>query len=693
MGLKYSKRNSVFGSLRNLHSVGNSRDSENAFNGSRSLELFLSHFSPYSDETPERNASLERDFLCSILLKRFPRFSKNNVEEIVQCLDFVLVAPDGIVYEAGSFAKSGFYVFHGEIGLFDGKKHVRTLHEGEIFGITDAFQKDYVAQSNNYLYTLDAKGLNNVSSQSGIVLIRLNAKDFDNFKNNKKNLAAKRIILDTLETSLRCTNFKFLYSFPIFRSMFSFNEDESKLSKSPRKLDRNSAKINTIGIGKIRQLLRFERLTAGTLLTKENALVNLSYILISGKAALTYTDKNGLPVKLKVFSPKNGSHDIFLGVLSAIAGEKCLVNTIVLEPSVAFVFEKHELKALFHFLPDQFSLYRARASRLKHMENLAKESLVLKNMGKEKRTLLNSLIEGRIYKSGRVILKAGKKNEKERVYFIVSGECTVVIEKKMQGKRSILKRVPSRISRNQNIRKLIAGEYFGELSVLSGLPCTATVYVSKRCKKAKILFIEKETFVNLVCKKQYCLAEFYLRAFGKEIPVKYLLYSRALEETLINHTKEEYSDENVLFYQAVQSLQHLNNTAKLFIKEEMCSLTKVEYKTILQGHGLSKQEADEIIMKRLKLKCKHIWENFVAPGSPHEVNLPYIERKEVEENLNKENFIDLFEQSSRSILVLLETDVLTRFRRSENFENELENLNIYEYIDEEEKRELMKTVF
>jgi CRP-like cAMP-binding protein len=239
--------------------------------------------------------------------------------------------------------------------------------------------------------------------------------------------------------------------------------------------------------------------------------------------------------------------------------------------------------------------------------------------------LLTSRVEVHDTQIDEVVFREGDAGD--RFYIIVHGEVKVEKEHEKGEMEEDCNENSSPEIRSLGV--LIAGNYFGEMALVSDLPRSATVISTS---KSILLSIDQASFSAIFGKNQNSLAEFTLRFFRGSSELRHFV-SHSLGMSIFRiFLRKSVAEENLDFWIAANEFQ------KSF-KEE-------------QSPESSKAKAEEIIFL------------YVTDGSMHQVNLPYSLKTSIEESAIHYN---LFTNSADEIYRLMVRDSYARFKKATEF--------------------------
>lgn len=186
---------------------------------------------------------------------------------------------------------------------------------------------------------------------------------------------------------------------------------------------------------------------------------------------------------------------------------------------------------------------------------------------------------------------------------------------------------------------LNAGNYFGEMALVSDSPRSATV---SSVGKSILLSVGKESFRTIFASNDNALAEFTLRLLRGSSQLKHLLAHSLGSSTFRSFLRKCVAEENLSFWIAC-----------------------CEFKSSSEGKDeLAKMSTD-------------IFHRYCKEGADHQVNLPCTIRSSLEKSL-EEKYVhtSLFDPARDEIYRLMVRDNYARFKRTPDFKEFFKCLGI-----------------
>ena len=203
-------------------------------------------------------------------------------------------------------------------------------------------------------------------------------------------------------------------------------------------------------------------------------------------------------------------------------------------------------------------------------------------------------------------------------------------------------RVETSQNEENSLGMLQAGQYFGEMSILSEEHTrNATVVVSS--DKAVLLTIDKDSFLQRILSNNPVLAaEFELRVLKYSASLKHILAHPLGVTSFRDFLEKEHAGENIDFWSAAEAYSSCT-----------CESMRME-------------------------KAKSMWLLFCADYADRQINLPHSISTELDESINIKNQFDtdLFDAGKKEIFKLMERDNYARYKNSTEFSDFMSRLGI-----------------
>ena len=214
------------------------------------------------------------------------------------------------------------------------------------------------------------------------------------------------------------------------------------------------------------------------------------------------------------------------------------------------------------------------------------------------------------------------------------------------------------------IRTMGQGEYFGEISLVSGRDATATV---KAVSKEDVLCLEitREEFDALFVGEPGALAEIQIKVLGNSVELRNLLVHPIGRRYFAEFSKEQFATENIDFWSDVEDLERLGRHR---LRQSIAG--------ILYGVGLDK--INEQKRKTMAEKVDEIYEKYISDDAPQMINIKANVKEMIRKRIaNDEIDYDIYRAAKYEIYELMSLDVFSRFKHSESFKKMLQEIGVY----------------
>jgi len=531
----------------------------------------------------------------------FGQLKEEHIRAAKKFLRMVIVEPGGRVTKMLDPSDSFYVVVSGEVRLSKGDEghlSVRVVKRGGTFG-----EVGFFFQTKR---TFQAHG-----GDVTTVLLELSRKTYKSqrkapwfrFLGNLIELKARQMVI----TRLR--NVDLLQ-----------NLDEDRLSA-------------------IARLFAVKVVTKGETMMKQGAMIDSMCVVGDGEVVATLDSSKGIGVvELKVF--RKGASFGSLGLLSK---RKSVGTYTAVTNSTLFTLSSEAFKKFLHDEPMIRKSLEGQINDRLALENLAKSLPFTQTLSPDKLDLLASVSTTVTFPPHRSILTQNH-NTPASFFILHSGSVEIIIN----GKH--LKTLDER------------GAYFGELSLVSNKPHSATVRAGP--DGARCVSCAKQEFDNVFNNESGIYAETAIRVLGKNADLAHFLSHAKGRNVFISHCAKEFTQENVDFFLAVEEIERMGRHQVR--------------RAVLEALGY---DIDEIVAERLRElreKVEDIRSRFIDPDGAESINIPGPERQALSEALDQRDLdYNVFSAAKKTVFELLESDSFGRFRQSKAFETFLQDLGVY----------------
>lgn len=419
---------------------------------------------------------------------------------------------------------------------------------------------------------------------------------------------------------------------------------ETHLGKIPFLQDLKASKLSMLAT-----MCQYEAMDSDCTVFEENTVANKLYILLSGKATVLAPPQwagNSSPLQQSLewgnYDERSNSSVIVAGLKSGdYFGETSLfVNT-----NRTCTIRTTEKSLFLSVGKKTFENFCAVCPQIKEkMREVMKQRMVSKlsslgipfldGIAPSSMELLSNEVEVQDYDDGEIVFREGDVGN--RFYIVVNGG--VKVEKIEKEEAEPLSShdyeehsEKSKIDSMRNLGILKAGNYFGEMALVSDTPRSATV---TSIDKTILLSLDKDSFRTIFANNPNSFSEFTLRLLQGSSELRHLLSHSLGMQTFRSFMKQNFAEENVDFWISVN-----------------------EFK---KNYEDNQEES--------RNKASNIYEVFCKEGAKCQVNLPFDMRSHIEKSLS-ETFIhhNIFDESMDEIYKLMVRDNFARFKQSSEF--------------------------
>jgi len=258
--------------------------------------------------------------------------------------------------------------------------------------------------------------------------------------------------------------------------------------------------------------------------------------------------------------------------------------------------------------------------------------------------LLGTMSKIQSYRPGSTIMMEGR-NKPAKFFIITQGTVEVTVQDKF-------------------IREMGVGEYFGEISLVSGRDATATV---KAVGKEDVVCLEitREEFDALFVGEPGALAEIQIKVLGNSVELRNILIHPIGRKYFAEFSKEQFATENIDFWSDVEDLERLGRHR-----------LRPSIANILLGVGLDKVNDQK--RKVLVEKVEAIYDRYIKDDAAMQINIKSSVKETIRKKIADDDLdYDIYRAAKYEIYELMSLDVFSRFKHSELFKKMLQEIGVY----------------
>jgi len=380
----------------------------------------------------------------------------------------------------------------------------------------------------------------------------------------------------------------------------------------------------------------------GTIIYEEGEEATWLYFMYTGRVVLTLEDENGLVVELTRLQQLGSS---FGNEMLVQKGAKYDSTACTLEDSVVIKLAGNKFEKLKSLVPKVAAQLQRISQDRATIKTISERIPTFRNMSEQKQHQMSVISQFVKFSPGDVIFTQDGNSERPSFYIVTKGTVEVVIN----GKK---------------VKDINAGDYFGEVGLVSNKPHSATIRVSDKGEEVYCLMIGNSDFKELFVDAPTVLAEFTLRAFGEDVDFQDFIKVPKARESFLEYCETEFAGENIDYLTAVEKLERIN-------KKRM-------RKSVLRSLNVSIEGMKSMKKKLCEKQAKYIMENWVLDDSPHPVSMEGRIQQTLIERYKKNDFsFDMFEPSKELVYSILETDNFERYKKKPEFKEVLRTIGEY----------------
>lgn len=208
-----------------------------------------------------------------------------------------------------------------------------------------------------------------------------------------------------------------------------------------------------------------------------------------------------------------------------------------------------------------------------------------------------------------------------------------------------------------------SGDYFGEISLVSGRDATATVTAVGK-ENVVCLEVSRDDFDALFVGEPGALAEIQIKVLGHSSELKHLLNHPLGRKYFAQHSASQFATENIDFWMDVEEMERMGrHTIR---------------RSVVQALGEAAEKGEQRKRDKLKERAQQIYGKYVAENAPSQINIKSNVREQVARRIQVDDVdYDLFKTAKAEIYDLMSLDVYSRFKHSDLFKKMLDEIGVY----------------
>jgi len=388
----------------------------------------------------------------------------------------------------------------------------------------------------------------------------------------------------------------------------------------------------------VAKLFELRVVETGETVFREGDAGDAFYILTKGRLVVTTVDQNGQYVELSRL--KAGQS---FGEISLVDDQPRTATITALEEGTLFALSRAQFGKFLELVPSLAEKIRRNINERSAVNLVARKIPFFQTLGPNKLHLLGTVSKIVTYRPGSTIMAEGRLKT-AKFFIITQGEVEVTVKDKV-------------------VRTMGQGDYFGEISLVSGRDATATITAVGK-DNVLCLEIAKDDFDALFVSEPAALAEIQIKVLGQSCELKHILPHPVGRKYFAIHSAEQFATENIDFWTDVEDLE------RMWRHRLRPSIVAV------LGQGAEQAFAKKKAM--LVSKINAIYEKYVVDNCPQPINIKSNVRNQIIKRMTLEDYeVDMFKTAKQEIYDLMSLDVFSRFKHSDNFKKMLDEIGVY----------------
>ncbi|CAK9049244.1 cGMP-dependent protein kinase egl-4 (Egg-laying defective protein 4) [Durusdinium trenchii] len=389
----------------------------------------------------------------------------------------------------------------------------------------------------------------------------------------------------------------------------------------------------------VSELFKLKLVPKGFPVFVEGDMGDSFYVLAEGELVVTLGGKSGLDlVELKRLKPGDSFGE------SSLLKKATRTSTVTaIQDTMIFMLQKSEFDDFMSLAPEIYDEIAESIRERSLLNKLSKKFKFGEFLGPNKVHLMSSLAQAVSFTPGEKLFEQG--SSKPLKFFVIkSGSVKVYVD-------------------GDFVRELKKGDYFGELSILSGLEHSATVLAGDN--GTECFTITGDEFQSIFHNEPAVYAELTLKILAHEAELKHVLFHPKGRQAFLAHCEREFAQENVGFFLAADEIERLGE--------------QVVSKEVLRALGYDVEAVVEARFQELTEKVHNVYDRYIDPEAPECVNINSERREKLTDIIRSEEYsYDMFAEAKHAIYHLVERDNFSRFKLSPVFADLLKELGVYE---------------
>lgn len=401
--------------------------------------------------------------------------------------------------------------------------------------------------------------------------------------------------------------------------------------------------LQRIGDNELRraaELMQVELYLPHEILGREGSVAGRVLIVIEGEVIATAQNEWGLPIEIMT----HGAGQVLNEILLVDKEHQHSTTTATMKETLIFSFTRVDAAAMKKVAPNVYSIFKSRSEELLTARNTMGQNPMFAEMSPLRKHLLPEIVRPNVYRKLEVIVEKGET--KPRHFFMITkGTVEVFVGRK-------------------KVRSIGPGQSFGEVSLVTSQPHSATVVVSED-GEVHTLECSRRDFRGLLVGEPAVLGAISLRVLGPNVSLESVLNTSIGRKYLEAFFEKEFAAENIDFLLAVSHFEAIDARIR---------------KSVVEAIGLDPNDVTRRKNSLLLQQADLIYYKYIVPNASSQINLRSTVSDELAQRMHTANYsYDMFADAKREVMDLIASDNFARFRESSEFKQLLKEVGAYNY--------------
>ncbi|GBG30964.1 Regulator of G-protein signaling 14 [Hondaea fermentalgiana] len=391
---------------------------------------------------------------------------------------------------------------------------------------------------------------------------------------------------------------------------------------------------------KVAELVQIDLYAPHTIIGKEGTPATRVHIIVEGEIVVTAKNQWGLAIELSVLNAGAVLNEVIILEKNHVHS----TTSATTKETLVFSFNRVDAMAMKKVAPNVFRIFETMGQELLSARKAVTQISIFKQMSQLKQHLLQEILRPSVHRKTEVILERGEDTPR-RFFIVVEGEAQVFVGRKL-------------------VRTIGSGEFFGEVSLVTSQPHSATVRVSEE-GDVHTLECSREEFRNLLAGEPAVLAEISLRVLGRDVSLEDVLNVKMARQFLTSYAAKEFATENLEFWLAIERFKSIDTRIR---------------KSVAVAVGLDPEDVKARKRDIMLQEADLIYYKYVVESASTQINLGSAVFEELRSRMKHAEYsFDMFDAAQDEIFDLISGDTFVRFKESYEFRKLLDAIGAYDY--------------